>query len=86
MAKLINILFVVILIAFISELKGDECTVDIGYNICTGANDDCLKTCKQASFYLIYKASCQISPDGSTFCECIFNCVDATHKNNNNSL
>lgn len=50
--------------------------MDVGFNICTSANDNCLRKCKEASFYLIYKASCQIAGDGSIFCECIFNCVD----------
>ncbi|KAK4380609.1 hypothetical protein RND71_002471 [Anisodus tanguticus] len=82
MAKFINILFVVILIAFISDeeiidkVQGEECAIDVGFNICTSNHDRCLMQCRQTSFYLVYKAQCQIAGDGSTYCECIFNCID----------
>nr|XP_009794080.1 PREDICTED: uncharacterized protein LOC104240879 [Nicotiana sylvestris]XP_016497028.1 PREDICTED: uncharacterized protein LOC107815894 [Nicotiana tabacum] len=89
MAKFVNILFVVVLLSFISDggiigkVEGKACSVDVGFNICTTAHDRCLKQCIQATFYLIYKALCQIANDGSTYCECIFNCIDDDNNTNN---
>ncbi|OIS96611.1 PREDICTED: uncharacterized protein LOC109234953 [Nicotiana attenuata] len=89
MAKFVNILLVVVLLTFISDggiigkVEGKQCSVDVGFNICTSSHDRCLKLCIQATFYLIYKASCQIANDGSTYCECIFNCIDVDNNTNN---
>ncbi|OIT37155.1 hypothetical protein A4A49_59026 [Nicotiana attenuata] len=86
MAKFLASLFYVVLIVaiasderFVPVVYGEQCTVDVGFNICSSLNDRCRKICIQAIFYPVDQATCQIRSDGSTFCECIFACHKKTN-------
>nr|XP_016445734.1 PREDICTED: uncharacterized protein LOC107770916 [Nicotiana tabacum]XP_016499958.1 PREDICTED: uncharacterized protein LOC107818448 [Nicotiana tabacum] len=86
MVKFLTSLFYVVLFVAIASderivpmVYGKVCVVDIGFNICSTLNDRCKKLCIQATFSYVHVATCQIRSDGSTFCECAYDCDDDKH-------